>query len=383
MLRGDNVRRNILSLILVFTLILSIVLPGTVSRAGSVDENALDVFLMKLAGMSEDNRELGAELIRQYMRDGDEGISQLKKDLDVLAKESHKETLAKHGYTIDDVRNELDVLYGWSHDDRMLLAEYIRNGKTGSIRSLVDKYEGGSVPSTGGESVPGTEGGTTPTTGEEKPEEGKKPTVPEEKPEEKLLKVEFKDIDKHPMKDDIVFLAERGIIKGRTKDKFVPDGELTRAEFVTLISRILKLEPKNENILSFKDVKKTDWFYKTVKIAYDYNIVDGTSPTTFSPNKKVTREQMIVIIMRILNEKEITATLENTGKDIATFKDSEKISSWAVEHVTNGVKYGLFEGKSEETLNPKDAATRAEAAQMLKKLYDILNKKTAEVVGDN
>lgn len=368
-------RKNVLSFVLALALTFTALLPINIVRAEAVDEGALNLFLEKLASMDEEKRKDGGTVLREYLRDGDKGIDDLKRDLESIATKSQKESLKNYGYTIDDVKSELDILYSFSQSDRLLLTDYIKSGSTSSIKGLMAKYEGGNG---GGTTAAGGGSSQTPTA----------PTNPPTPPTnggsndestEKLLEVKFKDIEKHPMKEDIVFLAERGIIEGKTIEKFDPNGGLTRAEFVTLMSRVLDLKPKDEKQLPFKDVKQKSWYYDAVKIAYDYKIVDGTSTTTFSPNQKVTREQMAVIVMRILNEKGLTPKLKDTGKKLEMYKDSEKISPWAVVHMSYGVKYGIVEGRDETTMSPGEVANRAEAAQIIKKLYDILNKK--DVVG--
>lgn len=364
--------KNALIFVLVFSLIFTALLPINIVQASSVDEGALNLFLEKLASMDEETRKEAGILLKEYLRDGDKGIDDLKRDLEIIVTDGQKESLKNYGYTIDDVKRELDILYSFSQSDRLLLTDYIKSGSISSIKSLVAKYEGGNgggTPVTGGGSSQTSTTPATPTTNGGSNDEST----------EKLLEVKFKDIEKHPMKDDIVFLAERGIIEGKTIEKFDPNGYLTRAEFVTLISRVLKLKPKDEKQLPFKDVKENSWYHEAVKIAYDYKIVDGTSTTTFSPNEKVSREQMAVIVMRILNEKGLTASLKDTGKKLEMYKDSEKISPWAVVHMSYGVKYGIVEGRDETTISPREFATRAEAAQIIKKLYDILNKK--DIVG--
>lgn len=362
-------RKNVLSFVLALALTFTALLPINIVRAEAVDEGALNLFLEKLASMDEEKRKDGGTVLREYLRDGDKGIDDLKRDLESIATKSQKESLKNYGYTIDDVKSELDILYSFSQSDRLLLTDYIKSGSTSSIKGLMAKYEGGNG---GGTTAAGGGSSQTPTTPTTNGGSNSENT-------EKLLEVKFKDIEKHPMKEDIVFLAERGIIEGKTIEKFDPDGDLTRAEFVTLISRVLDLKPKDEKQLPFKDVKENSWYHEAVKIAYDYKIVDGTSTTTFSPNQKVTREQMAVIVMRILNEKGLTPKLKDTGKKLEMYKDSEKISSWAVVHMSYGVKYGIIEGRDETTLSPREVATRAEAAQIIKKLYDILNKK--DIVG--
>lgn len=360
-------KKSALSFVLALALTFTALLPINIVCAEAVDEGALNLFLEKLASMDEERRGNGGTVLREYLRDGDKGVDDLKRDLESIATDGQKESLKRYGYTIDDVKRELDILYSFSQSDRLLLTDYIKSGSTSSIKSLVAKYEGGNG---GNPTAPTTT--TTPTNPQTNGGSNSENT-------EKLLEVKFKDIEKHPMKDDIVFLAERGIIEGKTIEKFDPNGDLTRAEFVTLISRVLDLKPKDGKSLPFKDVKENSWYHEAVKIAYDYKIVDGTSTTTFSPNEKVTREQMTVIVMRILNEKGLTPKLKDTGKKLEMYKDSEKISSWAVVHMSYGVKYGIVEGRDETTMSPREVATRAEAAQIIKKLYDILNKK--DIVG--
>lgn len=359
-------KKNILLFMLIFGLLFTYVLPGGEAFAEDLNEGALELFLSKLSDMEDGDRQAAGEALKIYMED-DEGVSKLKRDLSTFISDSQEEQLKDHGYSLDDVKSELDRLNKWSKEDRVKLADYIGEGNTSAIKSLIYSYEEGDKSDTSnneGNPSGGNGGSTTPVV----------PLAEGKKDEEKLLEVYFKDIGNSKGKDAIVFLAQRGIITGRTKETFDPSGELTRAEFVTLIQRLLKLEPKAENAMPFRDIKEGDWFYNAVKSAYDNGIITGTGPDSFSPKNRVTREQMITIVMRILNDKGLTFTLKDTGKSLDDFKDKGEVSPWAALHMVYAVKYGIVEGKTEDTLNPKDFATREEAAVTIKRLFDILNK---------
>lgn len=49
--------------------------------------------------------------------------------------------------------------------------------------------------------------------------------------------------------------------------------------------------------MNFSDVKADDWYYQYVKDLYDLGVVDGTTPTTYSPQKDVTFAQALKLIL--------------------------------------------------------------------------------------
>lgn len=343
-------RKKIL-MILIILLIMSS--STTILFANSID--GLEQFLEIFSSMGEENRKFGAQILNTYLKDMSNGIRDLKNDLGMFLSENNIDTINSMGFTIDDIKLELGRLNSWSLDERSSLVSYISNGDSKEIKKLVHSAGKGAspLPSGGYVNIP--------------------PNKDEPKKEE-LIKILFKDINGHKNEKDIIYLSERGIIEGKTLERFDPDGNLTRAEFMTLIYRVLKLKPIDDKPLAFKDVKVGSWYYQYIKAAFDNKIVEGTSPTTFSPNAKVSRETMVVILMRILNDKEITFTLEKTDKDLLMYKDSDKISNWAELDMFYAVRYGIIKGRTDSTLNPREFATRGEAAEIVKRLFDLIIK---------
>ena len=365
--------KKILATVLTICMMVTLFIPGSMSFAKDIDEGALEAFLNEFAGVSESTREAGAGILKVYLEDEQNGIEDLKRDLNTYLSEDHIKTIEGKGYTLDDVKSELDKLESWSMADRMKLVDHLRTGDSTGIRNMIKSVE--SEPSSGGSNDSST---TAPSTGGggggSSSGSDKIGPKKEEPKKEELLEVHFKDIENHKNKDEIIFLAQRGIIEGKTKERFDPDGELTRAEFMTLIQRLLGLKSKEDKTLPFKDVKVDSWYYEYVKAAFDNGIIEGTSPTTFKPNDKVTREQMVAIIIRILEDKELIHTLESVDKDLEMFEDSNQVSKWAREYMFYGVKYGIIDGRDENNLIPRQPATRGEAANIIKILYDILEK---------
>lgn len=60
--------------------------------------------------------------------------------------------------------------------------------------------------------------------------------------------------------------------------------------------------------LPFTDVKKTDWYYDAVQYAYNNNLMNGTSATTFSPKGATTRGMIVTILYRLEGEPAAKAT---------------------------------------------------------------------------
>lgn len=169
-------------------------------------------------------------------------------------------------------------------------------------------------------------------------------------------------------KDSIEIMAGKGIINGKDNNNFRPNDNITRAEYTALITRLLKYE-KSNNKLPFKDVSPYDWYYKSVQIAYQNKIINGKTETIFDPNGDITRQEMAKIIFNILKEK---GYKKGDYNNLNKFKDKKDIAPWAKESVGLLVKEGIITGMDNETFEPNKNATRAQAAVILYRLYNLL-----------
>ncbi|WP_219838720.1 S-layer homology domain-containing protein [Paenibacillus sp. R14(2021)] len=162
--------------------------------------------------------------------------------------------------------------------------------------------------------------------------------------------------------DAIESLAAKQIVKGITPDTFAPNKTVTRAEFTSMLVHALGLT--SDQSASFKDVPVNAWYASAVAAAYEHHLIKGVSADTFAPNKSITREEMAVILANALKLQHT----DSSASQGVTFKDAAQISSWAVDAVGIALSNELIQGDSKGMFNPKDMATRAEAAKMLANL---------------
>lgn len=178
----------------------------------------------------------------------------------------------------------------------------------------------------------------------------------------------FKDMKNHWAREDVEYMAELGIIQGKSEDQFMPEDNISRAEFAALITRTMGLsETPYEN--SFYDVVSEDWYSGYVQTVRSNNFMNGYDGL-FNPNSPITREEIAKVIVAAYNSK--TGTALETGKSIY-FNDIDQISYWAWDYVAEAVDLGFINGVSEELFAPKEIATRAQAAVMLRRAYDKMN----------
>jgi subtilisin family serine protease len=183
----------------------------------------------------------------------------------------------------------------------------------------------------------------------------------------------FADIQNHWAKAEIEKLAAARIVDGVDETSFKPDSNMTRAQFVTLLSRALQLQSSG-TASTFSDVSADAWYNKAVYAAREANIVSGVSEKEFAPDAFITREQMAVMM--------VNAYLFATGKklsDIAItqevkYSDEGSISDWARSYVRAASGLGLVNGTDSGNFAPADNSTRAQAAVVLHRMLAKLNK---------
>ena len=170
---------------------------------------------------------------------------------------------------------------------------------------------------------------------------------------------------------DIAIAAAHHLVEGVNATHFDPNALVTRAQFTVMLARALGLAPLGASAISslpFTDVSPTVWYAGTIAAAVQDGLVSGINATHFAPDAPITREQMAVLIGRMLalqNNAPPVPTATQQATLLAPFTDAATISSWAAASVAEMIQEGVMKGRSTATFAPLAPATRAEAAVML------------------
>ncbi|UQZ37574.1 phosphoesterase [Paenibacillus sp. PK3_47] len=107
-------------------------------------------------------------------------------------------------------------------------------------------------------------------------------------------------------------LAEKGIVTGYEDGSFKPDARITRAEMVTIISRVLDLQVLAAGTQAdFADVRNDHWAADVIRQASSANLVQGISSSAFAPASHTTRAEAVTIIIRALaSDSSVKALIE-------------------------------------------------------------------------
>lgn len=190
---------------------------------------------------------------------------------------------------------------------------------------------------------------------------------PASKPE---VKLPFTDVSTSDwFYDDVAFVYENGLFSGTDSRSFSPNASMTRAMLVTVLYR-LEGEPTLTGRSSFTDVRSGAYYEKAVIWAAANGIVTGTDSTSFSPDAKVTREQLAAILYRYAQYRKLDT---DASAKLNSFTDADSVSAYASEALGWAVSEGLINGASGK-LMPKGDATRAQVAAILHRFVkNVLN----------
>ena len=184
----------------------------------------------------------------------------------------------------------------------------------------------------------------------------------------KQIDTVFTDIASHWAKEDIEFVANRGLLRGTSETTFSPSTAMTRGIFITALGRLANADVSIYKQSSFSDVKAESDYMGYIEWARKNGIVSGTTDGKFLPDASITREQMSVIMSNYA--KNIGYTLPKIHME-NIFVDSDKISTYAKDAVEQMQLAGILNGKNGNLFDPQGAATRAEISAVLRRFIEL------------
>ncbi|QHI71624.1 InlB B-repeat-containing protein [Aminipila terrae] len=156
----------------------------------------------------------------------------------------------------------------------------------------------------------------------------------------------------------VAILNQNNIMGGTDASAFSPNLGTNRGMIATILYRLNGSKETFDS--SFTDVTKDQYYANAVAWAQNKGIVTGYGNNIFAPNNNITREQLVSILWRYAGSPVVT---DYNG--IASFKDAFDISDYAKQAFAWAYQQKIISGKGDNSLDPKGLATRAEVAMMI------------------
>lgn len=177
--------------------------------------------------------------------------------------------------------------------------------------------------------------------------------------------ISFTDLDQAEWaRDSILSLAGRGYLSGDGDEKFRPNDEITREEFVKLLLCGLEIDP-GDGESGFADARPGAWYGPYLAAARAAGIVNGDDNGSFGVGQQITRQDMAVMVFRAV---ETTAGQKLRAAQSAAFADCSQISAYALDAVDWMHQEMLISGMGDNTFAPLENASRAQAAKLIEGL---------------
>lgn len=175
----------------------------------------------------------------------------------------------------------------------------------------------------------------------------------------------FPDVKKGDWFEDAVqYNAQKGFITGYQNGRFGPNDSLKRQDFVVMIARIKNANVSGYTSCPLPDVNINAYYGKSVAWAVDAGIISGYQNGKFGVGDNITREQIAVILYRFMGQPNV----DSPEKILASYPDSKRVSSFATVAMAWAIKNGIISGKSGGNLAPVATASRAEIASIIMRM---------------
>jgi arabinogalactan endo-1,4-beta-galactosidase len=181
--------------------------------------------------------------------------------------------------------------------------------------------------------------------------------------------VAFKDMAEAVWaKDGVEALAARDAVSGIGDGNFNPNGKVTRAEFIQILLNAFDLVDTDAKS-TMQDVQEGAWYYNAVATAEKLGITNGKAVGIFGINDQISRQDMAVMVYKATQLLKADLRM---GTDITEFEDQRAIADYAAEAVKAIQQAGIMDGVGNGIFAPQAESTRAQAATIIYRLYNIV-----------
>lgn len=161
------------------------------------------------------------------------------------------------------------------------------------------------------------------------------------------------------------FVASRGLFSGVGNNLYAPQSTMTRAMFVSVLSRLEGIYNGDYISSPFNDVDMSQWYGAGIAWASAEGIIDtgmlsGGTVEQFRPHESITREEMAVIFANYLSIRDFPLV----ELDVTEFYDLSEAAPWARNAIQEMRRHAIIGGIGHNLYNPQSYATRAEVAQI-------------------
>lgn len=170
--------------------------------------------------------------------------------------------------------------------------------------------------------------------------------------------------------DAVGYVYNAGLFKGTSPTEFSPSLTMTRAMFITVLSRFAYAETVSVTG-SYTDVPAEEYYSGSVHWAKENGILDWVEGDEFLPDEPITRQEMFMCMYnysRIVNFDDSSYDFSIAEK----ITDLDNISSTAREAAYWCYSTGVISGYGDNTVKPYSTATRAEVAQVFINFTEVI-----------
>ena len=188
----------------------------------------------------------------------------------------------------------------------------------------------------------------------------------EPNPPQHLVTYPFDDITEYTWAvESIMHLHKEGVINGTEERIFSPEKPVTREEFIKMIVKALL---KTDSIYDKEFGKKYEgkWYHSYMAAAEFYALIQGIyDEDDFKEEIYITRQDMCTIAYRAALRADINLPFKTYSTD---FYDMNKISFYATEAIKELQEADIIHGTGNNMFEPLLTTTRAEAAKIVHNL---------------
>ena len=165
----------------------------------------------------------------------------------------------------------------------------------------------------------------------------------------------------------VEYVNQKGWMTGTSETTFSPKMKVTRGMVVTVLAKIAEADLEQYSVV-FDDTEAGAWYTKAASWAAANGIVAGIGDNNFGPGLNITRQDLAVMLNRFIEFK----GYELPPDDPKHFNDIPDISAYAIDGAYICSSIGLISGYDDGGFHPKDSATRAQLAQMIMRMDQLL-----------